>query len=106
MPRINNQTKTDFEVNAIASVTFPAMNGRRWRLLKVIATYSDSSVSGTVKVLSNATEILTADGSGVDLDFGSFGGLQQPTHNQDLIVTLPAGGAAITGRLTAIAFPE
>ena len=88
--------------NAQVSITIPAPGvGWRNRILKADASYSSSTVSGNLSItnLAGGSAIKTIHGSGA-FDFPDIYGMPTANTNQSIVVTLPAGGASITGIIT------
>lgn len=111
-PRVNQKTLHAAEVATDAAIILPgsvATADRRWRIRKILASYSLDTQAGTLVVTFNAQVLLEHDLVGAaDLDFGPDG-WQMPGpagEGVDLLVTLAAGADTIAGHLTTIAFSE
>lgn len=111
---ITTNTKVDQDTNAASTTTHAGLTDRRWRLRKVLASYSTATQVGTVTIAGiaggpdgNTPTTITRDIVGDDkgaLDFGEVG--IRGCSNTPLVVTMSAGAAAVVSNLTTIAFPE
>lgn len=121
MPRTSQTTKTDFPAaNTAAVVVLPAMLNRRWRIIRILASYSAAPTGGRVQVVSDQAPLPDlsdpAAKTVLDLDViagGPLGpghlpdqGMCMPDGNAACTITLAAAGAAVVGKLTVIAEPE
>ena len=107
-PRQNTITKVAAGNITAAVTTYAAINDRRWRLRKVLASYAGATGAGSVTI----TGVSEGDDTPVvvvhefvgrlDLDFSEAGLQCQP--GTALVVTLAAGAGV--SNLTTVAFPE
>lgn len=87
--------------NVAAVITYAAVAGERHRLTMISYSYSGAPAGGVLTVTDGATgvfgmDIVAAGPGSVPLPPGGIIG----TDNQNLVVTLGAGGAGISGKLS------
>lgn len=91
----------DSQVNAVATATFAAPSATwRNRILRVDATYSDGTVSGTLSIKFGTTVVAERSVHGIAaFDFDLEVGFPADNRNQAVSAELTAGGAGITGKV-------
>lgn len=100
MAQKSSWVESDFETNAVVTLTKPAEFGRSHRVERLQASFSNGS-SGTeeVVVTINAIEVFRASidsqATGVVWPVSLLGG-----PNETVVVTLDSGGPFNTGRLS------
>lgn len=98
MPLVTSFTKNDFDINAQVVITLPAEALLTHKILTVQATYTTGGV-GDVYVTINAIEVYRSNvAEFVTTNWTTFDGLFG-NPNEEVVITLDAGGPAITGTL-------
>lgn len=100
---IDVKAKLDAAANALASVTFAAVAGQKHRCFAVHWSYNAAPTGGKLTVKDDATAIFE-----LDITAAGPGSAALPpiigSANTQMVIELAAGGAAVTGKLTAAVY--
>lgn len=108
MPRINTQTDTDKQTNAVATATISTPGSdRRRRVHLLTASYSAAPTAGaTVQLKTGSTLLLEAHVGTEPLVVPFPGNGLQTGPDEAVTAVLAAGGAAVAGCVTLVCSVE